>query len=57
MRFIFLVYDHTDAGALERRMAVRQEHLKLAVPDKRDGFILEGGAILDNHNVSILHLG
>ncbi|KAJ2958410.1 hypothetical protein NQZ79_g5971 [Umbelopsis isabellina] len=49
MRFIFLAYDHTDPGALERRLAVRQEHLKEAVPDKRNGFILEGGAILDNH--------
>lgn len=52
MRFIFLAYDHTDPGAPERRLAVRQEHLKEAVPDKRNGFIIEGGAILDNHTVS-----
>lgn len=51
MRFLFLVQDHTDADALSRRMSVRQEHLKEAVPDKRAGFILEGGAILDSHDV------
>ncbi|GAB5587972.1 hypothetical protein Unana1_02872 [Umbelopsis nana] len=50
MRFLFLVQDHTDADALSRRMSVRQEHLKEAVPDKRAGFILEGGAILDSHD-------
>jgi hypothetical protein len=52
MRFIFLVYDHTDGEALTRRMSVRQKHLEEALPDKRSGFIVSGGAILDSHEVS-----
>lgn len=52
MRFIFLVYDHTDGEALSRRMSVRQKHLEEALPDKRSGFIVSGGAILDSHEVS-----
>jgi hypothetical protein len=52
MRFIFLVYDHTDEEALSRRMSVRPKHLEEALPDKRSGFIVSGGAILDSHEVS-----
>jgi hypothetical protein len=52
MRFIFLVHDQTDKDALSRRMAVRQNHLEIALPEKRSGFIVTGGAILDSHDVS-----
>jgi hypothetical protein len=53
MRFIFLVRDHTDEDAVNRRMSVRQRHLEVALPDKLSGMILEGGAILDSHEVSV----
>ena len=48
MEFILIGYDGTDAGAPERRMAVRQKHLdKIAILKQRGEFIY-GGAILDN---------
>ncbi|KAI9283933.1 hypothetical protein BC943DRAFT_326671 [Umbelopsis sp. AD052] len=50
LRFIFLVHDQTDEDALSRRLAVRQKHLEVALPDKRSGYIVTGGAILDSHD-------
>lgn len=48
MQFILIAYDGTDAGALDRRMAVRQKHLdKIAVLKQRGEFVY-GGAILDD---------
>ena len=48
MQFILMAYDGTDTGALDRRMAVRQQHLdKIDQLIKRGEFIY-GGAILDN---------
>ena len=48
MQFILIAYDGTDAGALERRMKVREEHLEKMEALKNKGECLAGGAILDN---------
>jgi len=47
MQFILIAYDGTDAGAPERRMKVREEHLAKVGVLKKDGVVLFGGAILD----------
>jgi uncharacterized protein YciI len=48
MQFLLIAYDGTDAGALERRMKVREDHLgKIARLKKSEEFLF-GGAILDN---------
>ena len=48
MQFLLLGYDGTDAGALDRRMAVREDHLKqIAVLKSKNEFII-GGAMLDD---------
>jgi len=47
MQLLFVAYDGTGPGALERRMKVRPEHLeKIGVLKKKGNFLL-GGAILD----------
>jgi len=48
MQFILTAYDGTDDGALERRMAVRGEHLEKIEILKKNGEFLFGGAILDD---------
>ena len=47
MEFLVIAYDGTDHDALERRMAVREVHLKNARRLVAAGHIVEGGAILD----------
>ncbi len=47
MQFILTGYDGTDEGALERRMAVRGEHLEKIEILKQTGEFIFGGAILD----------
>jgi uncharacterized protein YciI len=46
MEFILIAYDGTDAGAPERRMKYRPDHLKRIEKLKKDGEFLTGGAIL-----------
>jgi len=46
MEFILIAYDGTDAGALERRMKYRPEHLERIEKLKKAGEFLIGGAIL-----------
>jgi len=41
-------YDGTDAGAPERRMKVREEHLEKIATLKKSGGVIFGGAILDD---------
>ena len=53
MQFLLLGYDGTDAGALERRLKVREEHLKKINLLKRCGECLFGGAILDDEGKMI----
>ena len=48
MQFLLLAYDGTDAEALQRRLNVRDEHLRRISGLKKDGEFLFGGAILDN---------
>jgi uncharacterized protein len=47
MQFLLLAYDGTDAGALQRRMKVREEHFRRITLLKKAGEFLLGGAILD----------
>ena len=47
MQFILIAYDGTDPQALERRLKVREEHLKRVEQLKKAGEFLFGGAILD----------
>jgi uncharacterized protein YciI len=53
MQFILTGYDGADAGALDRRMAVREEHLKKIEILKKSGEFLFGGAILDEEGKMI----
>jgi uncharacterized protein YciI len=48
MQFLLLAYDGTDPEALQRRLNVREEHLKRISLLKSSGEFLFGGAILDN---------
>ena len=47
MQFLLLGYDGTDAGAQQRRMAVREDHFRRISLLKKAGEFLFGGAILD----------
>ncbi len=48
MQFLLIAYDGTDAGALDRRMSVREEHLRKIKILKQAGEFIFGGAILDD---------
>lgn len=48
MQFLLIAYDGTDAGALDRRMKVRENHLSNVTTLKKRGEFLFGGAILDD---------
>lgn len=57
MQFAILGYDHKDEKALERRTAVRDEHLKNAKKMTEEGELLFASALLDddgNMNGSIM---
>lgn len=47
MEFLVIAHDGTDEGALERRMNVREAHLAHARRLKKQGHLIEGGALLD----------
>ena len=49
MQFLLLAYDSTDSDALQRRLNVREEHLKKIGGLQRAGEFLFGGAILDEN--------
>lgn len=53
MQFLLLAYDGTDPEALQRRLNVREEHLKRINLLKNSGEFLFGGAILDNNGKMI----
>ena len=53
MQFIVLGYDGTDDKALERRMAVRENHLKYAQEMFDTGKWLYASAILDDNEKMI----
>jgi uncharacterized protein YciI len=48
MQFLLVAYDGTDAGAPDRRMKSRPEHLEKISLVKKAGEFLCGGAILDD---------
>ena len=47
MQFIVMGYDGTDEGALERRMAAREAHLKVCADSVANGTQLIGAAMMD----------
>lgn len=47
MEYLLIAYDGTDAQALDRRMKVREEHLKRIGVLRQRGEFKYGGAILD----------
>lgn len=47
MLYIVHAYDHTDAGALDRRLSVRPSHLDYVRELKDKGQFRLGGALLD----------
>ncbi len=52
-QYLITGYDHTDEGALDRRMAVRQHHLDNAKLYKERGNYIMGCAILDDNGKMI----
>jgi len=48
MQFLLIAHDGTDAGAPDRRMKSRPEHLEKIAIVKKAGEFLCGGAILDD---------
>lgn len=53
MQYIITAYDGTDDKALERRLAVREEHLSQVETRFNEGQHLYGGAILDDNGKMI----
>lgn len=47
MQYVIHAYDHTDADALDRRMAVRPAHFDYVRQLKANGQFVLGGALLD----------
>ncbi len=47
MKYVIHAYDHTDANALDRRMAARPAHFAFARQLKENGQFILGGALLD----------
>jgi len=47
-QWVVIAYDGEDAGALDRRMSVREAHLRNVAPMVEKGELLLGGAILDD---------
>lgn len=47
MKYVIHAYDHTDADALDRRMAVRPNHLDYVRQLKAKGQFILGGALLN----------
>jgi uncharacterized protein YciI len=48
MQFLVIAYDKNDDQALQRRMAVREQHLEAARRSIEAGTMLIGGAILND---------
>ncbi|MBM7614937.1 YciI family protein [Alkaliphilus hydrothermalis] len=53
MQFIVTGYDGTDAGAMDRRIAARDEHLKMAESMKNKGNFICAAALLDDEEKMI----
>lgn len=48
MDFLVIAMDGTDEGALDRRMAAREEHIAGIAKLKEQGRFISGGAIMDD---------
>lgn len=48
MQFVVIAYDYKDKNALQRRLAVREEHLKFAEESFKSGKWHFASALLDN---------
>ena len=48
MQFVVIAHDYKDSKALERRLAVREQHLKYADEMHKQGKWLFASALLDN---------
>jgi uncharacterized protein len=53
MQFLLIAYDGSDPGALDRRMRVREDHLKKIAVKKKNGQFITGGAILNDEGIMI----
>jgi uncharacterized protein YciI len=53
MQFVVLGYDAKDDKALNRRMAVRENHLKLAKENHENGHLLYAAGLLDENGQMI----
>ncbi len=53
MQFLILAYDGNDEGALDRRLAARDEHLARVNRSRQEGKVLYGAAILDESSKMI----
>jgi len=49
MEFVVIAYDGKDEGALDRRLAVREEHLKGAAKMFEDGKLIFASALLNEN--------
>lgn len=52
-QYLVTAYDHTDDGALDRRMSIRPHHLEGAAALKASGNYVLGGAILNDEGKMI----
>jgi uncharacterized protein len=48
MQFLLIAHDGPDEGALNRRMAAREQHIALGDQLRANGNMLYGGALLDD---------
>ena len=48
MEFIILAYDYLDENAYDRRMKVREDHLKMTKENKEKGHVLHACALLSD---------
>lgn len=53
MQFLVTAYDGHDEGALERRLAAREEHLNATARMKAEGKTILAGALLDENEKMI----
>jgi len=53
MQYVILGYDATDADALNRRMSVREDHLKLAKENQKNGLLLFAAGLLNEEDQMI----
>ena len=53
MQFVILGYDAKDADSLNRRMSIREEHLKLAKENYKNGKLLFAAGLLNEQGQMI----